>query len=114
MNEYPPDNYGRIVAQLNSRWRVIECRHLIQWILQYRASAETYATSRWVGRTYCRTRNGLLRCCREHAGAIDPTAAAILASLPERIDNATRRAPAMTTRPISASIAATTINIDTS
>jgi len=45
------DNYGRVVARLNSRWRVIECRHLIQWILQYRASAETYATSRWVGRT---------------------------------------------------------------
>ena len=106
------DNYGRIVAQLNSRWRVIECRHLIQWILQYRASAETYATSRWVGRTYCRTRNGLLRCCREHAGAIDRTATEILAALPERIEDVDRKA-VITTRTISAS-AAITIYIDTS
>jgi len=103
-------NYGRVVARLNSRWRVIECRHLIQWILQYRASAETYATSRWVGRTYCGTRKALLRCCREHAGLIDPPAAALLASLPERID---RRDAVMTCRTISVP-AATTIYIDTS
>jgi hypothetical protein len=46
-------NYDRVVARLNFRWRVIECAHGIQWILQRRASAETYATSRWVGRSYC-------------------------------------------------------------
>jgi len=92
------DNYGRVVARLNSRWRVIECRHLIQWILQYRASAETYATSRWVGRTYCRTRKALLRCCREHAGLIDPTAAAALAALPDRIEAPNLPAQSPTTR----------------
>jgi hypothetical protein len=80
------DSYGRVVARLNPRWRVIECQHRIQWILQYRASAETYPTPNWKGRSYCRTREALLRCCREHAGAIDPTAAAVLAGLPERID----------------------------
>jgi hypothetical protein len=29
----------------------------------------------------------LIRCTREHAGAIDPTAAALLAALPARIEN---------------------------
>jgi len=80
------DNYGRFVARLNLRWRVIECQHRIQWILQYRASAETYPTSSWKGRSFCRTREALVRCCREHAGVIDPSAAAVLAALPERID----------------------------
>jgi hypothetical protein len=80
------EGYAGVIARLNPRWRIIECRHRIQWILQYRASAETYPTSNWKGRSFCRTREALLRCCREHAGVIDPTAAAVLAALPERID----------------------------
>jgi hypothetical protein len=88
--------YGRVVAVLNGRWRVVECAHGIQWILQYRSSAETYATSRWTGRSFCRTREALLRCCREHAGAIDPAAAAILGALPARTENpAPKPAPAV-------------------
>jgi hypothetical protein len=79
------DDYGRVVARLNGRWRVIVCAQGIQWILQYRASAETYATSRWAGRSYCRTSEALRRCSREHAGSVNPEAAAILAALPERI-----------------------------
>jgi hypothetical protein len=80
------DKYGRVVARLNARWRVIACQRGIQWILQYRASAETYATPRWQGRSFCMTREALLRCCREHGGTIDPSAAAILVALPERIE----------------------------
>jgi hypothetical protein len=41
------DDYYQVVTWLNPRWRVIECPAGIQWILQYRSSAETYATSRW-------------------------------------------------------------------
>jgi len=80
------DNYDRVVARLNDRWRVIECQHRLQWILQYRASAETYATARWQGRSYCRTSQALRRCSREHAGAIDPDAAAVLAALPQWLE----------------------------
>jgi hypothetical protein len=79
------DNYGRVIALLNPRWRAIECQHGIQWILQYRASAETYPTSHWKGRSYCRTSEALRRCTREHAGAVDASALAILAALPEQI-----------------------------
>lgn len=84
------DNYDRVVTRLNARWRVIECAHGIQWILQRRVSAETYATSRWAGRSYCRTSEALRRCSREHAGQIDPAAAAILAALPERFEERCR------------------------
>jgi hypothetical protein len=78
------DDYGRVVAHLNARWRVVECPHQLQWILQRSASAKTHTTSRWQNRSFCGTRDGLLRCSREHADAIDP-AAAVLAALPERI-----------------------------
>ena len=40
------DNYGRVVARLNARWRVVECLHCLQWVLQRIAGAETGATSR--------------------------------------------------------------------
>jgi hypothetical protein len=80
------DSYPHRIAVLNDRWRVIECRHGLQWILQYRASAETYLTSVWRSRSYCATSEALIRCRRQHAGVIDAVAFAILEALPERID----------------------------
>jgi hypothetical protein len=79
------DNYHAVVAQLNDGWRVIVCRSNIQWILQ-RRRGERCGRARWEGRSYCRTRQALLRCSREHAGPIEPSAVAILAALPERIE----------------------------
>lgn len=80
------DDYGRIVCRLNDRWRVIECRDGIQWILQYRASAAgTYAGARWSSRSYCRTREALIRVCGAHAGEQHATARAVLGGLPVRI-----------------------------
>jgi hypothetical protein len=81
------DSYDGFVAQLNPDWRVVECRDRIQWILQRRGSPKTPRRDDWRGRSYCRTSAVLIRCTREHAGAIDPTAAAILAALPARIEN---------------------------
>jgi hypothetical protein len=80
------DDYPEVVAVLNARWRVIECRHGTQWILQHRGRAETMATSRWRGRSYCRTAEALIRCCHAQAREIGPSARNILAALPERID----------------------------
>jgi hypothetical protein len=70
------------VAKLNDRWRVIACRHGIQWILQYRNRAEKVAGDGWRGRSYCRTKEALIRVCDYHAGNIDPAARAILDELP--------------------------------
>lgn len=78
-------DYHRVVAILNPRHRVIVCRDGIQWILQRRAG-ERHGRARWDSRSYCRTREGLNRVCRELAGEIDPIAAATLASLPNYIE----------------------------
>ena len=76
------DDYFKVVISLNTRWRVIECPDGIQWILQYRASAETYATAPWTGRSCCRIREALIRCISEYWRR-DAVALDKLASLPE-------------------------------
>jgi hypothetical protein len=80
------DDYHGFVAQLNPNWRVVECRDRIQWILQRRGSPKTSRRDDWRGRSYCRTRQALLRCAREYAGPVEPAAAAILTALPMRSD----------------------------
>jgi hypothetical protein len=74
------DNYQNVVLFLNDRWRVIECSAGIQWIVQYRASAETYSRSHWTGRSFCRTREALIRSCISLSGTAHG-----LEMLPERI-----------------------------
>ena len=78
------DGYQPVVAYLNSRWRVIECRDGIQWILQH-VDGKRHGRARWAGRSYLRTRDGLIASCRRSLPEIDPSALAILHSLPERI-----------------------------
>ena len=80
------DDYGRVVARLNPRWRIIVGSCGIQWILQRRNPTESQHKAIWRGRSYCRTPEALIRCVREHAGTIAPAVAAILAALPERIE----------------------------
>jgi hypothetical protein len=82
MRSESSDDYPVLVT-LNGRWRVIACRHGIQWILQYRNRAETVARDVWRGRSYCRTRNALIRVCDEHAGTIGAGARVTLEGLPE-------------------------------
>jgi hypothetical protein len=73
----------KLIAHLNDRWRVVECAGGIQWILQRRAG-ERHGTARWDDRSYCRTKEALIRCCRASVGEIEPGAATALATLPER------------------------------
>jgi hypothetical protein len=75
------DDYP-VIVKLNDRWRVIACRHGVQWVLQYRNRAQTVARDVWRGRSYCRTKEALVRACDTHAGAIDPGARNILEGLP--------------------------------
>ncbi|WP_146198917.1 hypothetical protein [Falsochrobactrum shanghaiense] len=77
-------NYHGVIAVLNDRWRVTACRDGIQWILQYRAG-ERNGQSRYDSRSYCRTKEALIRVCRTHAGDISPTAMTVLNNLPERL-----------------------------
>jgi hypothetical protein len=72
--------------QLNARWRVIRCRADIQWILQHRHGPETGLRAIWDSRSYCHTKEALMRCSREHAGEIAGDALVILLRLPERVE----------------------------
>jgi hypothetical protein len=71
-----------VVASLNDRWRVIVCKNSIQWVLQQRRGGRNH----WRGRSYCLTREALIRCSHEHAGTIAGDALVILLRLPERIE----------------------------
>ena len=79
------DDYVHVVADLNPAWRVIECRDRVQWILQRRGSPKKPPKDDWRARSYCRTSEALIRCAREHAGEINPTACTALAALPPRL-----------------------------
>jgi hypothetical protein len=91
------DSYPGVVAVLNGGWRVIECRHGIQWILQHRNRAETVARHSWRGRSFCRTKEALIRCCNEHTGQIDPAILMTLEALPERTNSETQQIPQIET-----------------
>lgn len=74
-------DYRGLLVNLNDEWRVITCRDGAQWILQkYRGIKNGIA--RYEGRSYCRSRVGLLRCIRERCGEVHPAALAILRAFP--------------------------------
>ena len=56
------DNYVQVVAQLSKRWRVIRCRHDLQWIIQRRSSADLNK-GHWVGQSYHMTLESLRASC---------------------------------------------------
>ena len=62
------DNYVQVVAQLSKRWRVIRCRHDLQWILQRRSSADLNK-GLWVGQSYHMTLESLRASCLGVTGA---------------------------------------------
>lgn len=85
------DSYRAVVAVLSSDFRVIKCRDGIQWILQRRAG-KRHGQTRWDGRCYCRTRQGLMLRVRGLAGEIDPIALGMLGELPDFIGQSSVRA----------------------
>jgi len=82
------DDYVGVVARLNARWRVIECKDSIQWILQF--ATRRHVQTGWQGRSFLRSREGLLRAVRDLAGPIDADALAILQVLPARFPEGAR------------------------
>ena len=70
----------QVPVQLNEGWRVSE--DSIQWKLQRRCS-KPGQKAKWTGRSFCRTREALLRCVREYCGVVDAEALKRLEALPE-------------------------------
>jgi len=81
------DDYPRVVANLNERWRVVECRDRVQWVLQWRSGGpETCRSDTWKGRGYFRTSEVLKRSIREERLSVDPAAEIVLAALPDWLE----------------------------
>jgi hypothetical protein len=70
-----------LIAELNERWRVVD--DPLQWILQRRKGSPRKKNSGWQGRSFCRTREALLRCVREYCGEVDPAALNKIKALPD-------------------------------
>ena len=77
------DLYFKVIVRPKDRWRVILCKHGLQFIVQKR-SAKTPNTGVWAGKSYCTTRNGLIDVC-SHLGLLeDAHTEAVLHALPDR------------------------------
>ena len=77
----PAHPSNRLVAQLNASWRVVA--DPLQWRLQRKKGNPRTRNSGWRDRSFCSTRDGLLRCVREYCGDVEPAALAKLTTLPE-------------------------------
>jgi hypothetical protein len=71
------DDYAKVIFQ-QGKWRVIECKDAIQWIIQ-RSANLSCVKPRWKPISYCVTRKALTRLWREKTGEHSP----VLDTLPE-------------------------------
>jgi hypothetical protein len=61
--KHPAHPSNRLVAQLNENWRVVD--DPLQWILQRKKGNPRSKNTGWRDQSFCRMREGLLRCIRE-------------------------------------------------
>jgi len=71
----PMGGLKRFPEVLNAGWQVVD--DPLQWILQRMEG------SRWRNRSFCRTREGLLRCVSKYCGVVDLEGLRRLEMLPE-------------------------------
>jgi hypothetical protein len=76
----PAHPHKSLVAQLSLNWRVID--DPLQWILQQRKGNPRKKNSGWRSRSFCRTREGLVRCVCECGVEIGANGRAKLQALP--------------------------------
>lgn len=80
------DNYQSVIVQLDPRWRIIECRDAIQWIIQKR-SAEPSHSGEWRGNSYVTDRDALIELSVKRGLLSDPFKRAVLEALPPQTHN---------------------------
>lgn len=81
-------DYAWVVVQLSPRWRVIECRDGIQWIIQHgRLNGGEF---RWYSKLHCRSLVGLLlhvgELARREGIEMTPAVRQLLTALPAWIE----------------------------
>lgn len=83
-NRESDDDYKRVIARFEPNFRIIDGSCGIQWVFQKADGRRKSGERRWTGRSYCRTRETLIRLYREFCDVVDPKVLAILESMPER------------------------------
>lgn len=86
-NRERDDYYANVVLQFSPRWRIITCKHGMQWILQ-KLSVAPPNTGTWAGKSYATTREGLMAACSGRGLLFEPSVMTILSVLPDRIGGA--------------------------
>ena len=77
------DTYHGEIVKLGSRWRVVICKHRIQWILQRRSKNPPHR-GYWRGHSYFTSRDALLEACARRGLLSDAKARGVLEVLPEQ------------------------------
>ena len=79
------DNYKKVIIQLAPRWRIIECKNALQWIIQHRAT-KPLNQGYWLGVSYITTRNKLIEVSKALNLLSDASMSAKLSKLPNHIN----------------------------
>jgi hypothetical protein len=80
LTQHPRTHSNRLVVQLNGTGGVVD--DPLQWILQRKKGTPRKKNSGWRSRSFCRTREALLRCVREYCGEVNVDCLAELQALP--------------------------------
>jgi len=86
------DNYSKVIIHLAPRWRIIECRNALQWIIQHR-SAKPLNRGYWLGKSYLTSRNKLIEVSTSLNLLSDASMKDVLVGLPENISQRHSIAP---------------------
>ena len=78
------DSYSKVIIQLAPRWRIIECRNALQWVIQHR-SAKPLNRGYWLGMSYLTSRNKLIEVSTGLNLLSDASMKDVLAGLPGTI-----------------------------
>ena len=76
------DNYSKVIIQPAPRWRIIECRNALQWIIQHRSS-KLLNRGHWLGVSYHTSKNKLIEVSIGLNLLSDASIRDVLAGLPE-------------------------------
>ena len=77
-------DYRHIVLMISSKWRIIECRQGLQWIIQ-KCQGIRYGTTRWESKKYLLSREGLVKACQRLNLNLDSNSVVALKKLPKSI-----------------------------
>ena len=79
------DNYNKVIIQLAPRWRIIECKNALQWIIQHRA-AKPLNPGHWLGVSYITSRSKLIEVSKGLNLLSDASMSDKLLKLPDQIN----------------------------